>query len=123
MTNDSTDPDDDYDDGPMVQQGIVFVLVERGHNLMSANSGGKTDPYCVLWLGDVKKQTEAKKDICDPVWNENFDWPNISCTDTLYLEVGFLSEYLLLTFNNRFAVCKVYSIKWGVSHRYMTREQ
>lgn len=88
-TNDDTnkDDDDDDDDTPSVQQGIVFVLVERGHNLVSGNSGGKTDPYCVLWLADIKKQTEAQKDICDPVWNENFDWPNISCTDTLYLEV------------------------------------
>ncbi|GMH38160.1 hypothetical protein BSKO_06044 [Bryopsis sp. KO-2023] len=82
-----------------IQRGLVFILVERGHNLMSVDGGpGKSDPYCVIWLGGVKKTTEFRKDTADPVWNENMDWPNISAKDTLYLEVydkGKISDKLL----------------------------
>lgn len=101
-----------------VQRGLVFILVERGHNLTSGDGGGKTDPYCVLWLGGVKKRTEPQKDNCDPVWNENLDWPNISSMDSLYLEVSPIDKYTsallyLIIFSEEYRCCKIaFSAIW-----------
>lgn len=79
-------------------RGLVFITVNEASNLMSVDNIGVSDPYCVVWLGHVKRKTRTLKNTRNPIWQEAMDWSNVSALDTLYVEVwdqGKISDQLL----------------------------
>ncbi|CAD7705027.1 unnamed protein product [Ostreobium quekettii] len=81
-----------------VHHGMLFCWVEGAFNLISADGASKSDPYCTLWCQNDKKSTHAMKDTLDPEWNEYYEWPNVSASETLFIEVhdkGTMSDKLL----------------------------
>jgi len=89
-------PQKDADTTP---RGLVFVTIEEGSNLLSIDlAGGLSDPYCVIFLGGVRKTTKVLKNTRDPVWHESVDWSNVSALESMFVEVhdkGKLSDRLL----------------------------
>jgi hypothetical protein len=47
------------------------VLVLSANNLKGANLDGKSDPFCIVKIGDQTHQTEVVKDTLEPVWKES----------------------------------------------------
>ena len=42
---------------------------------------GKSDPYVVVLLGKARKKSSVVKRTLDPVWNETFEFVNLSLRD------------------------------------------
>ena len=49
--------------------GYVLVKVFKAKGLASADIGGKSDPYTVLELDNLRRQTHIEYKTIAPVWN------------------------------------------------------
>eukprot|EP00051_Salpingoeca_urceolata_P010352 m.126394 g.126394 ORF g.126394 m.126394 type:complete len:1440 (-) comp16680_c0_seq2:53-4372(-) len=54
--------------------GFLRVTVVEASGLKNTDLLGKSDPYCVLFVGAQKAKTKVCKNQLDPVWNERFEW-------------------------------------------------
>lgn len=52
--------------------GHLTVKVFRATGLASADIGGKSDPFCVLELGNARLQTQTEYKTLSPQWNKIF---------------------------------------------------
>jgi len=48
------------------------IAVFRAQGLSAADIGGKSDPYCVLELGNSRLQTQTEYKTLAPEWNKVF---------------------------------------------------
>jgi hypothetical protein len=68
----------------------VKVRIIQGRNLLAADSNGKSDPYCKVWITGAAAKTEkthVKKKTLSPNWDEKFVFPvNSPQTDTIMIE-------------------------------------
>lgn len=55
--------------------GWLMVKVYRAQGLSAADFGGKSDPYCVLELGNCRLQTQTEYKTLAPEWNKAFKLP------------------------------------------------
>jgi len=80
---------------------LVTLKVIEGKDLIAADFGGKSDPYCLSWVHDDEKcKTKIIKKTCNPSWQQSFvfkiydklpeflhfevfDWDYIGADDTL----------------------------------------
>lgn len=46
--------------------------MSHANGLLAMDSNGKSDPFCVIQVGDKKQKTSTKPETLDPVWNETF---------------------------------------------------
>ncbi|OHT00693.1 hypothetical protein TRFO_32557 [Tritrichomonas foetus] len=68
----------------------LHVKVCEAHDLIAADIGGKSDPYCKLKLKSFGKKdkalkTKTIKETLDPVWNQEFDLTSKSPADDVLL--------------------------------------
>ena len=52
---------------------MLQVAVNRGTKLLNVEEVSKSDPFCMLWVGDVRKRTKMIANDLDPIWNEKYD--------------------------------------------------
>ena len=56
--------------------GFLDVELLEGHDLIAADSNGKSDPYVVVKVGDKSvAKTSIKNATLDPAWNEHYRIP------------------------------------------------
>eukprot|EP00698_Gefionella_okellyi_P023729 TRINITY_DN8186_c0_g1_i1.p1 TRINITY_DN8186_c0_g1~~TRINITY_DN8186_c0_g1_i1.p1 ORF type:complete len:303 (+),score=32.94 TRINITY_DN8186_c0_g1_i1:47-910(+) len=53
-----------------VYTGILFVKLIRGKNLIAADIGGKSDPYCIVKIGNQIRKTTVRMTTLNPLWDE-----------------------------------------------------
>jgi Ca2+-dependent lipid-binding protein len=71
------------------EEGAVLVHLKSASALLAADSGGVSDPYVKLSVGDMKnnmKKSRIKQRTVNPVWDEKYEWTNARISDTLKLE-------------------------------------
>lgn len=53
-----------------------WLLVIRASKVSACDPNGKSDPYCIVYLGSTEPshKTEVKSATLDPVWNETFSF-------------------------------------------------
>lgn len=52
--------------------GHLTVKVFKATGLAAADLGGKSDPFCVLELGNARLQTQTEYKTLSPCWNKIF---------------------------------------------------
>lgn len=52
--------------------GHLVVKVYKAENLMAADIGGKSDPFCVVELVNNRLQTNTEYKTLSPEWNKIF---------------------------------------------------
>jgi Ca2+-dependent lipid-binding protein len=52
--------------------GFVAVTLISGKSLMGKNSGGTSDPFCIIEVGSQVHFSSIKKETCEPSWNETY---------------------------------------------------
>ncbi|XP_028414380.1 uncharacterized protein LOC114537531 [Dendronephthya gigantea] len=52
----------------------LMVGVIAGRNLISMDVGGKSDPYCIITVGEEEAKTVVQYNTVDPEWNASFDF-------------------------------------------------
>jgi len=57
--------------------GILKVKVVKGRKLPATDIGGKSDPYCKLFLKLQEFKTKVINDNLDPVWDEEFTFEGL----------------------------------------------
>eukprot|EP00063_Salmo_salar_P029756 XP_014004591.1 PREDICTED: multiple C2 and transmembrane domain-containing protein 2-like isoform X4 [Salmo salar] len=67
--------------------GFLQVKVFNATDLTSTDLNGKSDPFCVLELGNSKLQTHTIYKTLSPEWNEVFTFPIKDIHDVLELKV------------------------------------
>eukprot|EP01156_Anaeramoeba_ignava_P002757 Anaeramoba_ignava/a219449_53.p1 GENE.a219449_53~~a219449_53.p1 ORF type:complete len:533 (+),score=174.37 a219449_53:6-1604(+) len=67
--------------------GNIFITVIEAKNLLSADSNGKSDPYCKVFYGKKKQKTKTIKKTLDPVWNEKLKFEKMKLDSDLEFEV------------------------------------
>jgi hypothetical protein len=72
--------------------GHLELIVVSATNLSKADTFGKSDPYCTLYVNGVKQgQTKTLKRTLNPVWSEQFrlelPTPPLDVDDTITFEV------------------------------------
>jgi len=76
----------------MIVSSSVKLRIIQGRNLIACDFGGKSDPYCKVYVGfgdrnDVKK-THVKKKTLHPHWDESFVFPVTNPSmETISIEV------------------------------------
>eukprot|EP00164_Ancoracysta_twista_P009209 GFYU01013555.1.p1 GENE.GFYU01013555.1~~GFYU01013555.1.p1 ORF type:complete len:530 (+),score=138.25 GFYU01013555.1:166-1755(+) len=58
--------------GEKLQVGKTFIHVVSAKGLPAADANGKSDPYCVLELGEETQKTKIIFKNLNPVWDESF---------------------------------------------------
>ncbi len=53
-------------------QGLYWIAVIKAQGLAAADVGGKSDPFCVLELGNERLQTHTEYKTLTPVWDKTF---------------------------------------------------
>ena len=76
--------------------GKVFVTVVEAADLMASDPNGKSDPFCVVKLGESQEQATPVVNNClNPRWNHTVGTHTLAahCTHALYAAVdGFRSN-------------------------------
>uniref|UniRef100_A0AAY4BLR6 C2 domain-containing protein n=1 Tax=Denticeps clupeoides TaxID=299321 RepID=A0AAY4BLR6_9TELE len=67
--------------------GLVQIKVIKATDIASADLNGKSDPFCVLELGNSRLQTHAIHKTLNPEWNKVFTFPVKDVHDALELTV------------------------------------
>ncbi|XP_010891012.2 multiple C2 and transmembrane domain-containing protein 2 [Esox lucius] len=67
--------------------GFIQVKVFRATDLTSTDRNGKSDPFCVLELGNSRLQTQTIYKTLNPEWNKVFTLPIKDIHDVLELTV------------------------------------
>ncbi|KAJ8003242.1 hypothetical protein DPEC_G00167370 [Dallia pectoralis] len=67
--------------------GFIQVKVFRATELASTDLNGKSDPFCVLELGNSRLQTQTIHKTLNPEWNTVFTFPIKDINDVLELTV------------------------------------
>lgn len=49
----------------------LLIKVVRGSNLKAADFGGKSDPFCVVQIGEKRQRTPTFQKTLNPVWNHS----------------------------------------------------
>jgi Ca2+-dependent lipid-binding protein len=57
---------------PILQTGSLIVTLKHASQLVAADVGGKSDPFCELSLGSETVRSKTMKSTLEPVWNETF---------------------------------------------------
>ncbi|XP_045470133.1 multiple C2 and transmembrane domain-containing protein isoform X3 [Harmonia axyridis] len=70
--------------------GHLVVKVYRASGLAPADLGGKSDPFCVLELGNARLQTQTEYKTLTPNWNKIFTF-NVKDINS-YLEITVYDE-------------------------------
>jgi hypothetical protein len=61
-----------FSHSPPVDSGFVTITLVSGRNLMGKNSGGTSDPFCIVEVDSQVHFSNIKKATCDPSWNETY---------------------------------------------------
>ncbi|XP_041966689.1 multiple C2 and transmembrane domain-containing protein 2 [Alosa sapidissima] len=67
--------------------GFVQIKVIKASDIASADLSGKSNPFCVLELGNSKLQTQTIHKTLNPEWNKVFTFPIKDIHDVLVLTV------------------------------------
>ncbi|EMP35240.1 Multiple C2 and transmembrane domain-containing protein 2 [Chelonia mydas] len=67
--------------------GFLQVKVLKAVDLLAADFSGKSDPFCVLELGNVRLQTHTVYKNLNPEWNKVFTFPIKDIHDVLEVTV------------------------------------
>ncbi|XP_056138461.1 multiple C2 and transmembrane domain-containing protein 2 [Lampris incognitus] len=67
--------------------GFLQVKVIKAADLPAADLNGKSDPYCVIELGNSKLQTQTIYKTLNPEWNKVFTFPIKDIHDVIELTV------------------------------------
>lgn len=63
--------------------GFLIVKIVKAEDLLAADFGGYSDPFCVLELVNNRLQTNTVyKNLC-PVWNKTFEFRVKDINETL----------------------------------------
>ena len=73
--------------GDLDDVGQLTVHVVGASGLRGADFGGKSDPFCVVRLGDVEFRSEVVPRTTEPHWGERFHFAVTDMTETLHLWV------------------------------------
>ncbi|KAK9878537.1 hypothetical protein WA026_022434 [Henosepilachna vigintioctopunctata] len=78
--------------------GLLLVKVYKATGLASADIGGKSDPFCVLELGNARLQTQTEYKTLTPTWNKIFTF-NVRDINTV-LEITVYDEDRITRWNS-----------------------
>uniref|UniRef100_A0A8C6VR60 Multiple C2 domains, transmembrane 2b n=1 Tax=Nothobranchius furzeri TaxID=105023 RepID=A0A8C6VR60_NOTFU len=67
--------------------GFLQVKVLRATDLLAADLNGKSDPFCVLELGNDRLQTQTINKNLNPEWNQVFTFPVKDIHDVLMVTI------------------------------------
>jgi len=67
--------------------GKLNVKVMNGRGLQNKDTFSKSDPYCMVELGEKAYKTKHFSDNLDPDWNEDFSFDVMEGQDVLALSV------------------------------------
>ncbi|XP_028969941.2 multiple C2 and transmembrane domain-containing protein 2 isoform X3 [Esox lucius] len=67
--------------------GFLQVKVIKANDLLAADLNGKSDPFCVLELGNDRLQTHTLYKTLNPDWNKVFTFPVKDIHDVLELTI------------------------------------
>ncbi|XP_062403637.1 multiple C2 and transmembrane domain-containing protein 2 [Sardina pilchardus] len=71
----------------MKDVGFVQIKVIKASDIASADLSGKSNPFCLLELGNSKLQTQTIHKTLNPEWNKVFTFPIKDIHDVLVLAV------------------------------------
>ena len=71
---------------PRVREGVLTVTLESGHDLVAADVGGKSDPFCLLTVGSQELKSKIHKKTLNPKFNETFTL-NVTDSTTESLDI------------------------------------
>ncbi|KAM4618256.1 multiple C2 and transmembrane domain-containing protein 2 [Polymixia lowei] len=97
--------------------GFLQVKVIKATDLLAADLNGKSDPFCVIELGNSRLQTQTVYKTLNPEWNKAFTFPIKDIHDVIELSVfdentdkapNFLGKVAipLLTVENGQQICQ-----------------
>ena len=58
----------------LLKMSNFFHAVIAGRNLISMDVGGKSDPYCVITVGEEEAKTDVQYNTVNPEWNASFSF-------------------------------------------------
>jgi Ca2+-dependent lipid-binding protein len=61
-----------FSHSPSIDSGFVTITLVSGRNLMGKNSGGTSDPFCIIEVDSQMHFSNIKTATCDPSWNETY---------------------------------------------------
>ena len=61
----------------LLQSGTLHVYLDKGVDLKSMDSNGKSDPYVKLTINGKEKKSKTIKKTLNPVWDESFQWSGV----------------------------------------------
>lgn len=65
----------------MIQQGVLFVHLINGRNLVKMDRFGESDPYAIFKLGITEQKSSVKPKTLNPDWDEEVKFLTlISCS-------------------------------------------
>nr|2EP6_A Chain A, MCTP2 protein [Homo sapiens] len=73
--------------GDVKDVGILQVKVLKAADLLAADFSGKSDPFCLLELGNDRLQTHTVYKNLNPEWNKVFTFPIKDIHDVLEVTV------------------------------------
>ena len=66
-------------------QGAVLIKLYEAHDLPAQDPNGLADVYVKFHMAGQTRKSSIKEDTLDPVWNEKFEFANVSSPCTLQL--------------------------------------
>ncbi|XP_018110786.1 multiple C2 and transmembrane domain-containing protein 2 [Xenopus laevis] len=67
--------------------GFLQVKILKAEDLLAADFSGKSDPFCVLEVGNDRLQTHTVYKNLNPEWNKVFTFPIKDIHDVLYITI------------------------------------
>lgn len=102
--------------------GHLTVKVFGATGLAAADIGGKSDPFCVLELGNARLQTQTEYKTLTPTWNKIFTFNVKDITNVLELTVYDEDRDHRVEFLGKLAI-PLMRIKSGVKRWYTLKDK
>ena len=82
-----------------LQLAYMCVLVVAGRDLLVMDPNGKSDPYCVVTVGDQEEKTCVQYSTVNPEWRETLHFPVTGVPQLMQTEPGTCSVKYTGTFS------------------------
>ena len=85
--------------------------MKAGKNLSAMDISGKSDPYCIISVGDDEERTTVQYNTVDPKWDASFTF--LIYNGPHFRSQGICKYMILFHFHSAWSTCKLYT---GLAH-------